>query len=321
MIRNTSFHVRSHAQRPLANPFGGLRDEEPSDEGAVAPMRSPPLTAGGASSQQGADHFIAHSSKPFLKRLFEDLDDDPAAFGQRGGGGVDLAVLSNVVGTDPSFALNDPRLPPPSWREMVSREACKPNILQFCVSTDAVPLVSKTSPATYHAFDEDRYTQPSDPVGTSSWYTTQMAAHHREARFSGVQASVHLRRTRDATAYLRQSPATAQPVGGGYGYGGRDYNAPTAEMALGTPHSAPSRGFGFYDEHAELQNSHLAHLLSTVDRCKANMAQERRTQLTRPSPPSMVTSQQLLRHLHGHSGDTTSQAASDTASTYRSMAH
>jgi hypothetical protein len=186
--------------------FPGARDFLPGDmEGAHS--------GGQVSRRDGA--------KPFLEQLFED---------------VRLAHADDEV---PATAL-DNRTPGASYGEQVRRQWAKPNILQSCVSTDAVPLPTTTGPVNYTCFDLSRYERPDDPPMFGG------VGRHRGRVFAGIHAAVDMRRTRDALVML---PDGSLKTGG-------------------APPTATSGGFSFYNEAEELESIHLRFLMSTIQQAK-----------------------------------------------------
>lgn len=238
---HSAFRVRDMANTFTddALRYGGNSPTGLNNSNIAAPMDTPAEgRSGQATLRAGAEYRGARSSKPFLEELFEDLT--TAVEGDED--------FDDTRPVNP-LTINDPRLPSSSYRDAVRRQAAKPNILQFCVSTDAVPLLTTTAPISYTAFDAAPYADISDP-------SADILVRRRDRLLSGMLSAVEMRRTRDAVAFHTQRAVSAK------------VNGLTHSGAAMSEEAAPS---SFYNEEDELSKTHLRYLLSTIEMKKREM--------------------------------------------------
>jgi hypothetical protein len=225
-VRDTSQRVAPQTSTGVRSP-NGLNDSKfpVTDLLAHGGLEAQSLSGTGAAyrAQQGGRR---DGAKPFLDELFDDIK-------QPTGGEVDDHRAGSAF---------DGRVPTQSYHEQVRRQWAKPNILQTCVSTDAVPLPTVTGPVNYTTFDTSHVERPEDPPSFG-------VPPRRGRVFSGLQGAVEIRKTRDALIVMPNG--TIRPA-----------------MEQSGVLSGAAASSSFYNESEELSDVHLKFLLSTIDHVK-----------------------------------------------------
>lgn len=168
-------------------------------------------------------------AKPFLDQLFDD---------------VRLTTDAELESRNAPNNAFDGRVPPQSYHEQVRRQWAKPNILQTCVSTDAVPLPTVTGPVNYTTFDTSHVERPEDPP-------TYGGQGRRGRVFAGMHAAVEMRKTRDALIVMPNGTIR-----------------PALERNALMSGNGTAAALSFYNESEELADVHLKFLMSTIDQVK-----------------------------------------------------
>ena len=176
-------------------------------------------------------------AKPFLETLFDDLE-------------------SRNVTTDASQTLEEQSkafftVPSQRYCDHVAREAAKPQILQFVVSTDNCPLPTKTSQVTYMAFSTSNLIQ-----NVHAPHTNHL--NNRQSTLRGSEGTLFMRRTRDAVSGLSGAPLSFM----------RDVGAGGEAEGSGGMRKVYRADTSCYDEDANLSNAHLLDLMQTIQEAK-----------------------------------------------------
>lgn len=207
----------------------------------------------------GAMNIGGGTSKPFLEQLFEDLKTSEEEVEME----RQLMEEVNGLGSLSENVLHR------SYKDMVRIQCAKPNVMQFCVSTDAVPLPTKTGPITYTQFDVTQYREATDP--------TFGDGNRRRHMFAGAHAAMEMRRSRDALLLpcnrlwnskrriedeIRQEKQREMM---------QQAAAASGELLRAGALEPVTSGWSYYNEEEELQKSHLQFLLAAVEMKKSEM--------------------------------------------------
>lgn len=202
-------------------------DGEDSDDSAAETKRA----------QEAIEERALANVKPFLLALF---DEGP------------LASEYDPQSDQRTAELVSRQLVPGSgYRETLRRELAKPQVLSYCLSTDRVPLTTRTAPPTFSSYSAPCET-PECPLSLFGVTVHSTSRFHREATtVEGFPGGTRL----DST-----TAATLQKI---------------REARQRMAHDpAPYHGV-HYDERRELQDAHLQDLLTTINRARAQPVERR----------------------------------------------